>query len=40
MCTEMTNIHDDTTGLRQLLYTCKAEKTQLNDKFVLGSLCV
>ena len=36
MCTEMTNIHDDMIGLSQLLYICKAEKTHLNDKIVLG----
>ena len=36
----MTNIHDDMIGLLQLLYICKAEKTQLNDKVVLGGLCV
>ena len=36
MCTEMANIHDDIIGLWQLLYICKAEKTHLNDKVVLG----
>ena len=36
MCTEMTNIRDDMIGLWQLLYICKTEKTQLNDKVVLG----
>ena len=35
----MTNIHDDMIGLLQLLYICKAEKTHLNDKVVLGGLC-
>ena len=34
----MTNIHDDM--IWQLLYICKAEKTHLNDKVVLGGLCV
>ena len=36
----MTNIHDDMIGLWQHLYICKAEKTDLNDKIVLGGLCV
>ena len=36
MRTEMTNIHDDMIELWQLLYICKAEKTHLNDKIVLG----
>ena len=36
MCTELTNIHDDVIRLRQLLYICKAEKTHLNDKVVIG----
>ena len=40
MFTEMTNIHDDMIGLRQVLYICKAEKTHLNDKVVIGGLCV
>ena len=40
MWTEMTNIHDDMIGLWQLLYICKAEKTHLNDKVVIGGLCV
>ena len=40
ICTEMTNIHDDMIGLWQLLYICKAEKTHLNHKVVLGGLCV
>ena len=40
MCTEMMNFHDDMIGLRQLLYICKAEKTHLNDKIVIGGLCV
>ena len=29
MCTEMTTTYDIMTGLRQLLYMCKAEKTEL-----------
>ena len=40
MCTEMTNTHDDMIGLWQLLYIYKAEKTHLNDKVVIGRLCV
>ena len=40
MCTEMTNIHDDMIGLWQFLYICKAEKTHLNDKVVIGGLCL
>ena len=40
MYTEMMNIHDDMIGLWHLLYICKAEKTHLNDKVVLGALCV
>ena len=40
MCTEMMNIHNDMIGLWQLLYICMAEKTHLNDKVVLGGLCV
>ena len=40
MCTEETKTYDDMTGLRQLLYICKAEKTPLNDKVVIGSVCV
>ena len=32
MCTEMTKTYDIMIGLRQLLYMCKAEKTQLNDR--------
>ena len=34
----MTNIHADMIGLCQLLYICKAEKTHLNDKVVLGGV--
>ena len=40
MCTKMTKTYDDMIGLRQLLYICKAEKTYLNDKVVIGGLCV
>ena len=40
MCTEMTNTHDEMIRLWQLLYICKAEKTLLNDKAVIGGLCV
>ena len=40
MCTEMTKTYDDMIDLRQLLYICKAEKTYLNDKVVIGGLCV
>ena len=36
----MTNIHDDVIGVWKLLCVCKAEKTHLNDKFVIGGLCV
>ena len=36
----MTKTFDDRIGLRQLLYICKAEKTPLNDKIVIGCLCV
>ena len=36
----MTNILDDMIELWQLLYICKAEKTHLNVKAVLGGLCV
>ena len=36
----MTKTYDDRIGLRQLLYICKAEKTPLNDKLVIGGLCV
>ena len=40
MCTEMTTTYNDMTGLRQLLYICKSEKTHLNDKVVTGGLYV
>ena len=40
MCIEMTDIHDDMIGSCQLLYICKAEKTHLTDKVVIGDLCV
>ena len=36
----MTKTFDDMIGLRQLLYICKAEKTYLNDKFVIGFMCL
>ena len=36
----MMNIHDEMIGLWQLLYIYEAEKTHLNDKVVLGGLCV
>ena len=39
MCTEMTKTYDIMIGLRQLLYMCKAEKTQLNDRVVIGCFC-
>ena len=32
----MTKTYDIMIGLRQLLYMCKAEKTQLNDRLQLG----
>ena len=40
MCAEMTKPYDDMIGLRQFLYICKSEKTHLNDKVVIGDLCV
>ena len=40
MCTEIMKTYDDMIGLRQLLYICKAEKTDLNDKVVIRGLCV
>ena len=36
MCTEMTKTNDIMIGLRQLLYVCKAEKTQLNTGLQSG----
>ena len=36
MCTEMTKTYDIMIGLRQLLYMCNAEKTQLNDICAIG----
>ena len=39
MCTEMTKTYDIMTGLRQLLYVCKAEKTQFNDRVAIGGFC-
>ena len=38
--TEMTKTNDIMIGLRQLLCMCKAEKTQLNNKFAIGGICV
>ena len=38
-CTEMTKTNDIMIGLRQLLYMCKAEKTQLNDRVAIGGFC-
>ena len=32
----MTLTYEDMFGLRQLVYICKAEKTYLNDKVVIG----
>ena len=40
MCTEMTKTCYIMIGLRQLLCTCKAEKTQLNDRVAVGGFCV
>ena len=39
MCTEMTKTYDTMIGLRQRLYICKAEKTQLNVRLQLGGFC-
>ena len=39
MCTVMTKTYDSMIGLRQLLYMCKAEKTQLNDRVADGGFC-
>ena len=39
MCTEMTKTYDVMIGLRQLLYMCKAEKMQLNDRVAVGGFC-
>ena len=39
MCTEMTKTYDILIGLRPLLYMCKAEKTQLNDRVATGGFC-
>ena len=36
MCTEMTKTYDIMIGLRQLLYMCNAEKTQVNDICAIG----
>ena len=40
MRTEMAKTYDDMLGLRQLLYTCKAEKTHLDGRFVIRGFCV
>ena len=39
MCTKLTKTYDIMIGLRQPLYLCKSEKTQLNDKVAIGSFC-
>ena len=39
MCTEMTKTYDIIIGLRQLLYMCKAEKTQLKDRVAIVGFC-
>ena len=36
----MTKTYDDMLGLRQLVYMHKVEKTQLNDRVVIGGSCV
>ena len=36
----MTKTYDDRIGLGLLLYICKAETIPLNDKVVIGGLCV
>ena len=36
----MMKTYDDMIVLRQLLYICKSEKTHLNDKVVIGGICV
>ena len=35
----MTKTYDIMIGLRQLLYMCKAEKTQLNDRVAMEGFC-
>ena len=40
MCTELTKTYNIMIGLRQPLCMCKAEKTQLNDRVVIGGFCV
>ena len=40
MCTEMTKTYDIMIGLRQLLYMCKAEKIQLNDRVTIEGFCL
>ena len=39
ICTEMTKTNDIMIGLRQLLYMCKAETIQLNDRVAIGGFC-
>ena len=39
MGTEMTKRYDIMKDLRQLLYMCKAERTQLNDRVATGGFC-
>ena len=39
MYTEMIKTYDIMIGLRQLLYMCKAKKTQLNDRVKIGGFC-
>ena len=39
MCSEMTKAYIIMIGLRQLLYMCKAEKTQLNDRVAIWVFC-
>ena len=39
MCTEMTKTYDIMIGLWQLLYMCKTEKTQLNDRVAIVDFC-
>ena len=40
MCTEMTKTYAIMIDLLQLLYMCKAEKTQLNDMDAIAGFCV
>ena len=39
MCREMTKTYYIMIGLPQLLYMCKAKKTQLNDRVATGGFC-